>query len=132
MTYQSSWIFSAEFKNKFLPTYYSSHNVMTLPWCIIFDHVLIFYIATKLFVTLIPAMEIKVCQQNEESTCTCTLSPLRCFATPMEPTRFCCLWNFPGKNTTVGYHFLTSGGRPHPGIEPAYLSLVSGFFTIVL
>ena len=80
--YQSSWIFSMEFKNKFLPTYYSSHSVMTLPWCIIVDHVLIFYIAIKLFVTLIPAMEIKVCQQNEERACTCVLSPVWCFAGP--------------------------------------------------
>ena len=71
-----------EFKNKFLPTYYSSHSVMTLPWCIIVDHVLIFYIAIKLFVTLIPAMEIKVCQQNEERACTCVLSPVWCFAGP--------------------------------------------------
>ena len=53
----------------------------------------------------------------------------------LQPTRLLCLWNFPGKNTGVGCHFLLQGIFPHPGIEPMSLeSLVSpalagGFFT---
>ena len=74
MTYQSSWTFSMESKNKFLPTYYSSHNVMTLPWCIIVDPVLIFYIAIKLFVTLIPAMEISLPTKWGKCLYTCAQS----------------------------------------------------------
>ena len=27
-------------------------------------------------------------------------------------------WNFPGKNTGVGYHFLLQGNLPHPGMDP--------------
>ena len=33
--------------------------------------------------------------------------------------RLLCPWNFPGKNTRVGWHFLLQGNPPNPGIEPA-------------
>ena len=29
-----------------------------------------------------------------------------------------CSWDFPGKNTGVGSHFLLQGNLPNPGIEP--------------
>ena len=35
--------------------------------------------------------------------------------------RLLCPWNFPGKNTGVGWHFLLQGNPPNPGIEPAPL-----------
>ena len=38
--------------------------------------------------------------------------------------RLLCSWNFPGKNTGVGCHFL-----PDPGIEPTSPALAGGFFT---
>ena len=44
----------------------------------------------------------------------------------LQPARLLCPWNFPGKNTGVGCHFLL------PGIEPASLAspaLTGGFFT---
>ena len=48
---------------------------------------------------------------------------------PPEPqtTRLLCPWNFPGKNTGVGCHFL-SRDLPHPGIEPASPALAGKFF----
>ena len=30
----------------------------------------------------------------------------------LQPTRLLCPWNFPGKNTAVGYHFLLQASRP--------------------
>ena len=46
--------------------------------------------------------------------------------------RFLCLWNFPGKNTGVGCHFLLQGIFPDSGIElVSFMSpvLANGFFT---
>ena len=37
---------------------------------------------------------------------------------PTLPTRLLRPWNFPGKNTRVGCHFLLQGNLPDPGIEP--------------
>ena len=37
--------------------------------------------------------------------------------------RLLCAWDFPGKNTRVGYHFTSPGDLPNLGIEPT--SLVS-------
>ena len=41
-------------------------------------------------------------------------------------------WDFPGKNTRVGYQALLQGDLPSPGIEPVSLispALASEFFT---
>ena len=51
----------------------------------------------------------------------CALSCVQLFATPwaIAATRLLCPWDFPGKNTGVGYHsllwriFLTQGLNPH-------------------
>ena len=40
-----------------------------------------------------------------------------------------CPWNFPGKNTGVGCHFLLQGNLPNPGIKPLSPALTGGFFT---
>ena len=43
-------------------------------------------------------------------------------------------WNFPGKHTGEGCHFLTPGDLPNPGTEPPSLvppALVGGFFITV-
>ena len=40
-----------------------------------------------------------------------------------------CPWNFPGKNTGVGCHFLLPGDLPNPRIEPASPAPAGGLFT---
>ena len=47
----------------------------------------------------------------------------------MEPARLLLPWDFPGKNTGVGCHFLLQGGLPDPGTEPVSPALADGFFT---
>ena len=42
----------------------------------------------------------------------------------LQPTRLLCLWNFPGKNTGVGCHFLLQGIFPTKGSNPCLLSLL--------
>ena len=44
--------------------------------------------------------------------CVCAgtqLCPTLLWPRGLQPTRFLCLWNFPGKNTGVGCHFLLQG-----------------------
>ena len=41
----------------------------------------------------------------------------------LQPTRFLCQWNFPGKNTVVGCHFLLQG--IYPSQESTHVSRVS-------
>ena len=36
---------------------------------------------------------------------------------PVDPLKLLCPWNFPGKNTGVGNHFLCQEDLPDPGIE---------------
>ena len=46
--------------------------------------------------------------------------------------RLFCPWNFLGKNTEVGCHFLSPGDLPNPGIAPTSLespAWAGGFFT---
>ena len=45
--------------------------------------------------------------------------------------RLLCPWNFPGKNTGVGCHFVLQGIFD-TGIEPAFLTLGGGFFNTEL
>ena len=50
----------------------------------------------------------------------------------LQPARLLCLWNFLGKNTGLGCHFLLQVNLPDPGIKPASfmsLALAGGFFT---
>ena len=47
----------------------------------------------------------------------------------LKPTRFLCLWNFPGKNTEVGCHFLVQGIFPTQGLEHVSPGLAGRFFT---
>ena len=54
---------------------------------------------------------------NKRCCCYCHLSRVRLCATPRrQPTRLSCPWDFPGKNTGVGCHFLLCQ-------EPAYCIL---------
>ena len=41
-----------------------------------------------------------------------------CNPADLEPARLLCLWDYLGKNTGVGCHFLLQGNLPDPGIEP--------------
>ena len=64
----------------------------------------------------------------------CLLSCIWLFATLMDcsPWNFICPWNFPGKNTEVGYHFLLQWLFPTRGSEPRSLAspaLAGRFFT---
>ena len=45
------------------------------------------------------------------------------------PPRLLCPWDFPGKSTGVGCHFLLQGDLPNPGIEPTSPALAGRFFT---
>ena len=47
----------------------------------------------------------------------------------IQHTRFLYPWDFPGKNTGVGCHFLLQGIFPDPGIEPESPALTGRFFT---
>ena len=49
----------------------------------------------------------------------------------LQPARLLCPWDFPGKNTGVGYYF-PSGNLPNTGTEPTSPALASGFFTTEL
>ena len=49
--------------------------------------------------------------------------PMDCIA-----PRLLCSWDFPGKNTGVGCHFLLQGIFPDPGIEPVSSALTGRFF----
>ena len=42
----------------------------------------------------------------------------------LQPARLLCLWNFPGKNTGVGCHFLLQGIFPTQGLNPCLLHLL--------
>ena len=44
------------------------------------------------------------------------------------PARLLCLWQFPGKNTGVDFHFLLHGNHPGSGIKPMPTALASRFF----
>ena len=50
----------------------------------------------------------------------------------LQPTRLLCLWDFPGKNTGVGCHFLLQGIYLTQGSNLSLLILLHyGFFTTV-
>ena len=55
----------------------------------------------------------------------CMLSCAQLFVTPMDCRRLC-LWDFPGKNTGVGCHFLLQGIFPTQGLNPCPLCLLHG------
>ena len=46
----------------------------------------------------------------------CVICSVQLFVTHgLQPTRLLCPWDFPGKNTGVGCHFLLQGIFPTPG-----------------
>ena len=49
---------------------------------------------------------------------------------PQELTRFPCSWDFPGKNTGMGFYSLLQGIVPNPGIESRSAHIAGRFFTI--
>ena len=58
--------------------------------------------------------------------CTLSCSVVSDFLWPhgLQPARLLCPWNFPGKNTWVGCHFLLQGIFPTQGLNPCLLSLL--------
>ena len=83
----------------------------------------------RIYMDTTPEIFTRVC------VCVCALScsvVFGFFASLWTVARLLCPWNFPGKNTGVGCHFLLQGGLPEAGIEPGSLmssALVGGFFT---
>ena len=68
----------------------------------------------------------------ENSCCGCSVAqshPTVLRPHGLEPTRILCSWDFPGKNTGAGCHFLLQGSLPSPGMEPASPALAGGFCT---
>ena len=66
-------------------------------------------------------------RRQQLSSCACVLShSVQLFATPeiVQPTRLLCLWDFPGKNTGVGCHFLLQGIFPTQASNPHLLHLL--------
>ena len=45
----------------------------------------------------------------------------------LQPARLICPWDFPGKNSGMGCHFLSPGDLPDPGIQLASLMLLTFF-----
>ena len=59
------------------------------------------------------------------SVCVCVLSCVQLFVTVWTvAARLLCPWDFPGKNTGVGCHFLFQGIFPTPGWNPHLLQLL--------
>ena len=57
--------------------------------------------------------------------CTQLLSHVQLFATPWTlPARLLCPWDFPGKNTGMGNHFLLQEIFPTQGWNPCFLHLL--------
>ena len=66
-------------------------------------------------------------RRQQLSSCACVLShSVQLFATPeiVQPTRLLCLWDFPGKNTGVGCHFLLQGILPTQGSNLSLLCIL--------
>ena len=50
---------------------------------------------------------------------------------PANPVPILCPWDFPSKNTGMGWlPFLPPGDLPHPDIKPASPALAGRFFTV--
>ena len=63
------------------------------------------------------------------SCCCCLVS--KSYPTLCNPKhcRLLCPWDFPGKDTGGGCHFLLQGNLPDPGIKPTSAALADGFST---
>src|SRR5574337_44455 len=57
------------------------------------------------------------------------LCPTLCNPMDYSPARFLCPWDFSGKNTGVGCHFLFQGIFPTQRSNPHLPALAGGFFT---
>ena len=56
--------------------------------------------------------------------CFSVTKPCLCYPVDLEPTRLLCLWDFPGRNTGVGYQTLLQGIFPTQGLKPCLLCLL--------
>ena len=69
--------------------------------------------------TLVAAFPLKVCSSSGVCVRTVTSNSLRSHG--LYSARLLCLWDFPGKNTGVGCHFLLQGIFPTQGLNPCLL-----------
>ena len=64
-------------------------------------------------------------ESERESVCVCVLSCVQLFVTAWTvAARLLYPWDFPGKDTGVGCHFLLQGISPTPGSNPHLLQLL--------
>ena len=56
--------------------------------------------------------------------CVCSVTSNSLQSHGLQPTRLLCLWNFPGKNTGVGIHFLLQGIFSTQGLNPCLFYLL--------
>ena len=66
---------------------------------------------------------IRVCVCVRACTCSVPSDSLQPYG--LQPDMLLCLWNFPGKNTRVGSHFLLQG-IPSSVIQPTFLDFLHG------
>ena len=69
---------------------------------------------------------------SEKESVSCSVVSNSLWPHGMYLARLLCPWDFPGKNTGSGYHFLLQGDLPDPGIKSTSLAssvLADGFFT---
>ena len=68
-------------------------------------------------------LEIKFLKNKLKSVCCLTAKSCPTLLEPygLQPARLLCLWDFPGKNTGVGGHFLLQGIFPFQGLNPRLL-----------
>ena len=77
----------------------------------------------------------KICSQALQyfSLCFCCLAGKSCptllWPHGLQPARFLCPWDFPGKNTGVDCHLSSPGYLPDPEIKPMAPALAGRFFT---
>ena len=77
--------------------------------------------------TQVDALMLSITCNEERATCCCCFSysvMFNCLQPHgLQLSRFLCSWDFLGKHTGVGRHFLLQGVLPNPGIKPAAPSM---------
>ena len=68
--------------------------------------------------------EISTTSDMQICCCFSVTKPCLCYPVDLEPTRLLCLWDFPGRNTGVGYQTLLQGIFPTQGLKPCLLCLL--------
>ena len=103
-------------------TIYSIHYNIYQYICIILAEQIPKY---SIHLTQVADLQILFTYSSYFSMCVCLVAqscPTLC--DPLQPTRLLCLWDFSGKNTGVGCHFLLQGIFPTQGSNSCLLCLL--------